>query len=442
MAKVNRLYFIDEGVFSTDKFYALLEILLADPKIEPYFAVDREIQNDINNFLSMGLYDDAYNIQTYLYFFANRKKLEYITTSGFLELEDFLQKATKYNEVYILTQQEKVYDAFKGLKSKMPVLKIYSVRHRNLVEWKETEKTIYKAFYVENDKYVNGLNIDKIDYVYSPKYGYLKLERNKAVSGGEGTCYKTYNGFFVKLYNKNHLNYVNLKKLQKMMEMDISNDFVLWPLDIVYYNNNFAGYVMKELKGAYNIDDMRDLGFRVGDMNPLDRYKICLNFLKTVDYLHRKNILVGDMKPDNIMVKPPRSVYIIDSGSFQIEDYCCPVCHPSYTEKVYTGKELRQNLRTVEDEYFPINRILFEMLMLKSPFYNKENIEVNEEGNRKFEYPMNKDSVTSMPMHLKLWFAMSDKMREYFYYYFTQGKITYLSEWIRELELFIKQKEG
>ena len=82
------------------------------------------------------------------------------------------------------------------------------------------------------------------------------------------------------------------------------------------------------------------------------------------------------------------------------------------------------------------------MLMLKSPFYNKENIEVNEEGNRKFEYPMNKDSVTSMPMHLKLWFAMSDKMREYFYYYFTQGKITYLSEWIRELELFIKQKEG
>ena len=148
------------------------------------------------------------------------------------------------------------------------------------------------------------------------------------------------------------------------------------------------------------------------------------------------------MKPDNIMVKPPRSVYIIDSGSFQIDDYCCPVCHPSYTEKVYTGKELRQNLRTIEDEYFPINRILFEMLMLKSPFYNKENIEVNEEGNRKFEYPMSKDNLTSMPMHLKLWFAMSDKMREYFYYYFTQGKITYLSEWIRELELFIKQKEG
>ena len=441
MAKVNRLYFIEESVFSTEKFYSLLEVLLSDQKIEPYFAVDLEIQNDINNFLSMGLYDDAYNIQTYLYFFANRKKLEYVTTSGFLDLEDFMQKAGKYNEVYVLTQQEKVYEAFKGLKSKMPQLKIYSVRHRNLVEWRDTEKATYKAFYIEKDNYINGLDIEKIDYVYSPKYGYLKLDKNRATSGGEGICYKTYRGFFIKLYNKNHLNYVNLKKLQTMMQMDISNDFILWPLDIVYYNNNFAGYVMKELKGGINIDDMRDLGFRVGDMQPLDRYKVCLNFLKQVDYLHRKNILVGDMKPDNIMVKPPNSVYIIDSGSFQIEDYCCPVCHPSYTEKVYTGKELRQNLRTMEDEYFPINRILFEMLMLKSPFYNKNNIEVNEEGNRKFDYPMDKSKVKEFPMHIKLWFAMTQNMRDYFYYYFTQGKITYLSDWIRELELFIKQKE-
>jgi len=442
MAKINRLYFIDEGVFSTEKFYMLLENLMLDQKIEPYFACDKEIQNDVNNFLSMGLYDDAYNIQTYLYYFANKKKLEYVNTSGFLDLEDFMKKAVKYDETIVLTQQKKVYDAFKPLKSKMPNLRICLVRNRTLSDWKEVQRTTYNAFYIAKDKYVNGIDISKIDYVYSPKYGYLKLNREGALSGGEGSCFKTYNGFYVKLYNQNHLNYVNLKKLQTMMQMDISNDYVLWPLDIVYYNNNYVGYVMKELKGAINIDDMRDLSFRVGDMQPLDRYKICLNFLKQVDYLHRKNILVGDMKPDNIMVKPPRDVYIIDSGSFQIEDYCCPVCHPAYTEKTYTGQELRQNLRTIEDEYFPINRILFEMLMLKSPFYNKNNLEVNEEGNRSFEYPLDRGKLTSLPMHLKLWFALTDKMREYFYYYYTQGKITYLSEWIRELELFIKQQEN
>ena len=225
--------------------------------------------------------------------------------------------------------------------------------------------------------------------------------------------------------------------------MDITNEFILWPLDIVYYNNNFVGYVMKELKDCQNIDDMRDLGFRVGDMVPMDRYKICLNFLKQVDYLHRKNILVGDMKPDNILVREPNDLFIIDAASFQIEDYCCPVCHPAYTELTYTGDDLRKKLRTIENEYFPVNRILFEMMMLKSPFYNRENIEVNEEGNRKFEYPMKKSQVVGTPgQHIKLWFAMTQKMREYFYQYFVLGKITDISEWIRELELFIKQKEG
>ena len=115
---------MEESIFSTERFYRFLEVLFADQKMEPYFAVDKNIQEDINKFLSMGLYDDAYNIQTYLYFFANRRKLEYINTSGFLDFEEFIQKAKKYDEVYVLTQQEKIYDAFKSLKSKLPNLKI------------------------------------------------------------------------------------------------------------------------------------------------------------------------------------------------------------------------------------------------------------------------------------------------------------------------------
>ena len=151
MAKINRLYFMEESIFSTERFYRFLEVLFADQKMEPYFAVDKNIQEDINKFLSMGLYDDAYNIQTYLYFFANRRKLEYINTSGFLDFEEFIQKAKKYDEVYVLTQQEKIYDAFKSLKSKLPNLKIYSLKHNSIVEWKEAEKTTYKAFYVKKD---------------------------------------------------------------------------------------------------------------------------------------------------------------------------------------------------------------------------------------------------------------------------------------------------
>ena len=212
MAKVNRLYFIEESVFNTEKFYLLLESLLDDPKAEPYFAVDANIQETITKYFSMGLLEEAYNIQTYLYFFANRKKLEYINTSGFLDLEDFMSKSAKYDEVYVLTQQDKIFDVFKGLEAKMPTLRIYCVKHQNIVEWKEIEKTIYKAFYLKKDKYVNPIDIEKIDYVYSPKYGYLKLDKEKGISGGEGICYATYNNFYVKLYNEKHLSYINMKR--------------------------------------------------------------------------------------------------------------------------------------------------------------------------------------------------------------------------------------
>ena len=36
-----------------------------------------------------------------------------------------------------------------------------------------------------------------------------------------------------------------------------------------------------------------------------------------------------------------------------------------------------------------------------------------------------------------MWFSTSDAMRRYFYYYFTEGKVTYLSDWLRELDVYI-----
>ena len=443
MPKINRLYFIEESVLNTNKFYILLENLINDPQAEAYFAVDSSIQEKIDKYISMGLYDEAYDIQTYLYFFKNRLRLEYIKTSDYLDFEDFMKASLKYGEVYVLTQQNNIFEAFKGLKSKMPHLKLYCVKHQNIVEWKETEKVTFEAYYPQKEeKYINKIDTDNLSYVYSPKYGYLKLDKSTEAAGGEGRCYKTYNNFFVKLYNSKHLSYVNLKKLQKMLQIDISNEYILWPLDIVYYNNNFVGYVMKELKGCYNLDDLKDFGYDVPNFDKfLDRYYVALNLLKQIEYLHKKGIIIGDLKPDNIMIRPPHEVYIIDAGSFQVEDYCCPVCNPVYTEKTYVGDELKTTLRTMEDEYFPINRILFEILVNKSPFYNRNNSEVNEEGKRSFEYPLELPTTKEkvLPYQVYWFVGLSQNMREYFYYYYKQGKITEIADLIRELELTIKR---
>jgi DNA-binding helix-hairpin-helix protein with protein kinase domain len=297
-----------------------------------------------------------------------------------------------------------------------------------------------KAFYIENDIYVNPIETENIDYVYSPRYGYLKLNKNRKVRGGEGVLYGTYNNLFLKIYHPNHLTYTNLKKLQTMLSIDVRNPFILWPKDLIFYENDFAGYVMEELKEAKSIDELRDENF--SSFKTLDRFVIVKNFLKNINYLHKKNILVGDMKLDNILVKQNKDVYIIDTGSFQIEDYACDVYHREYTERKMTEEELKQSLRALEDEYFPINKIIFEILMLKTPYYSKNNIEIDSEGSRNFEYPIAKDKLEpNPPYHIKIWLSLSENMRRFFYDYYKEGKITKLDDWITELESFIASKE-
>ena len=72
--------------------------------------------------------------------------------------------------------------------------------------------------------------------------------------------------------------------------------------------------------------------------------------LKNIKYLHDKGILVGDLKPDNILVKNKNEVYFIDCGCYQIEDYACPVCHPEYTKRIFKKDEIKKCYEAIADE--------------------------------------------------------------------------------------------
>ena len=196
---------------------------------------------------------------------------------------------------------------------------------------------------------------------------------------------------------------------------------------------------MVELRDVQSVDELRDLNFP--EYSPLDRFILCRDFLKLVQYLHEKNILVGDMKFDNIVVDKNKQVYLIDTGSFQIADYSCTVFNREFTAKDYHGNELRINLRSKEDEYFPINKIIFEILMMKNPFYSDKNIEIDADKPKKFSFTLDKPNIATPPMHIVMWYNLSQKMREFFYFYFKDGKICSLEDWIEELDAFIVKKQ-
>ena len=75
-----------------------------------------------------------------------------------------------------------------------------------------------------------------------------------------------------------HQTYINHKKLLTMLEIDINNTFINWPLDVLYHNNIFVGYLINEISDATSLDDLRISNFP--NLSPINRYEMCLNFFK------------------------------------------------------------------------------------------------------------------------------------------------------------------
>ncbi len=434
---MKKYYYIDDSVLLENDFYLKVEELLRTEK-ELCFLVDVAVKARIADYRALAREADALALENMVNLFAALGNTLQIDTNDGFDPAPLAPIAAK-GSLAVLTQQQKLADVFSALGEGVQIL---CYREGELVPFTHHTDENGKAFYLERDSYVNAFDIKELTYVYSPRYGYLKLDKSKEFSGGEGVCYRTYNGLFCKLYFKKHISYVNLKKLQAMVDMGCSTPYISWPLDILYYRNQFVGYLMNELRDAKSVDELRDDGF--SEFSILDRFLIVRNFLQSVAYLHERDILVGDMKLDNILVEKNCDVHIIDAGSFQVQDYACTVCHKEYTERIYTGDQLKRILRSVREEYFPINKIIFEILMMKGPFYSKDNTEIDGDGSREFNYPLEFDrsqDPRTLPYHMKVWFSLSPAMRRYFYYYFTEGKVTYLPDWLRELDVYIQSKQ-
>jgi len=383
--------------------------------------------------------EDELTTLHYWYLFTQHFKTTQVTTRHFedLEITTGLINETS-DDCMIVTQNKSKAYALKTMQTKTP-FKIVYFQKGMLIEWQlDTSKR--PAFYIENDQYISDVRKqdipESIAYVFSPRFGHLKLGNERAFYGGEGDVYRTYNKLLFKRLKPEYLTYQNYKKISRMLEISLTNDQIVWPKDIVYYDDIFVGYLMNEITDAMSMDDLRDIGF--GQYSPIDRIKIVIQFMKNVDYLHQRDILVGDMKFDNILVKSPTEVYIIDTGSFQVDDYPCLVFNYEFSEKEFSKDELKQTLRSVDSEYYPIYKIIFEILVLKSPYYSPNQIEIGGEETREFTYPLSLDSIgEKTPAHLRFWMGLSEDIRLCFFQYFVNRRITYLQDLIPAFEKFL-----
>lgn len=154
------------------------------------------------------------------------------------------------------------------------------------------------------------------------KASYTIMEPCRA-SGGEGEIFdiRGKKHLVLKRLNPKHCTLSRQKKLEAMIRAGLPRDLLdqlTWPVDIVYENGSFAGYVMPALH------KMEDLNVIYSDKYKLtleDRITIAMNLCVPVDGLHQLKQYVGDGNPENICVNPKDlTVTLVDTDSYTITD--------------------------------------------------------------------------------------------------------------------------
>jgi len=202
---------------------------------------------------------------------------------------------------------------------------------------------------------------------------------SRIARGGEGTVFHTSQpGVLAKIYNADHCTAERETKLTRMIEHGLDPEHPLtgsicWPLALVRdETGTFRGYLMNEGRGEVLFNSVligTNLRARFPDWDRTDLVKLCLSILQRIQFLHSLNILIGDINPANILVAGPEEVYFLDTDSYQVEGWPCPVGTSHFTPPELQGCRFSETLRSKEHERFAVATLLFMILHAgKQPF--------------------------------------------------------------------------
>lgn len=273
-------------------------------------------------------------------------------------------------------------------------------------------------------------------------------------SGGEGTIYTTsIQGVVAKIYKPDKLDQAKFKKLSLMMTKSIDCEGICFPLALLYnQRGEFVGYLMrqargKELQRCVFIPQLLKKAFP--DWTKTDTVTLCVTILKKLKYLHDRNIILGDINPNNILVVSPTEVYFVDTDSYQIEGFPCPVGTINYTAPEIQRKEYSSFLRTLGNERFAVATLLFMIMLPGKPPYSLQGGEnqIDNILNGDFAYASGSRSSGKAPegMWRFCWSHLPRYLKDDFYETFRKGgehsteKTRYSTgDWLKKFEYYLE----
>jgi DNA-binding helix-hairpin-helix protein with protein kinase domain len=209
-------------------------------------------------------------------------------------------------------------------------------------------------------------------------------------SSGEGKIYTTTEpGLIAKIYHKVTPDKVN--KLQIMVGNPPSDPTIAsghisiaWPKCLIKNSSNlhqgYVGFLMPEICDAKTLINVYNPKLRAKNAPGVDWYylhSIAQNIAYIVQVVHAKGYVIGDIKPENLLVNSRGCVSIIDTDSFQIVDprsrkiYRCPVGSPEYTPHEMFHVDFTKRDRSELQDRFGLAIIIWLLLFGQHPFTGK-----------------------------------------------------------------------
>jgi rRNA-processing protein FCF1 len=300
----------------------------------------------------------------------------------------------------------------------------------------------------KNDKVLSPKLIPEVgQYVFDNNGTNHKLKKQIGRTGGEGSVYLTDTGYICKIYKKERVTSFREAKINLLIKHHIKVDNVCLPEYIAYNNHEeFVGYLMKqasgkEMKSSIFIRPLFDEKFPHWNRSHLA--KVALNIIKMVQGLHNHNIILGDINPNNFLIKDENTVFIIDTDSFQIEEYPCPVGMLLYTKKENHGKRYENYLRTKEDDIFALSTLVFQLMLPgKAPYsFSGGGTEKENMKPENFPYKCDKSGYNNAPdgQWVYIWSHLPYKLKQLFCRVFRKSEKIDLNELVQQMESYIYQ---
>ena len=159
-----------------------------------------------------------------------------------------------------------------------------------------------------------------------------KVNKDRIARGGEGSIHEIQNmhEYVAKIFKKNKRDSEREEKICKMSASKFSNktsEYTTWPLDVLYDEYGFAGYVMR--RAQYN-NSLSEL-YSNSKYDLKVRLYAAYNLCAAIEEIHNMGQVCGDLNPRNICINLDQN----DADKFQVILVDADSYHFITDEKIY-----------------------------------------------------------------------------------------------------------